>query len=172
MSDINYKFKSIKLNKHLNHHILFFICLIITSTLYNKSLSTSFLLELNTKDKDSTEIKTIPTDEPSEVCSAGIAAAHSPYGEETEEMRYDAVLIFGFLSISIMLIRSLARIICSGFSKFNQQTIKLIFRYTFLYLILLGIVTILYAISEFDSYKFNLEGMLLGFYVLLAALVM
>lgn len=149
-----YKNKKIK-------DLYYLVFLIIVSVINNCYIC------LNNKERLLQDVNTKiqPTDEPSEVCSEGIEAAHSPFGAETDKMRYETIIIFGCLSISIMLFRALSKTLALILTKFNVQTLKLIFRYSFMYLILIGIVSMIYSLSGFDSYKFNIEGLLLGFYV-------
>lgn len=131
------------------------------------NLETELIQTSITESTTAGTIQSIPPDQPAKVCPEGVANAHSPFGAETSEMRYESVLIFAIITIILMTLRSVIRIISSNFSTFSNTTLGMIFRYSFMYMIFLGICCCFYTLGILDNLKFNVEGFLLGCFVFL-----
>lgn len=102
---------------------------------------------------------------PKKVCDEGLERAHHPFGNETKEMRFVSLIVFAVLSLSVMLMRTIFSLVSRFFSKFTRKTIRLISRYTFLYLLVISFVFVLFTLGVFDGLKFNIESLLFGLFV-------
>lgn len=102
---------------------------------------------------------------PKKVCDEGLERAHHPFGQETQEMRFMSLIVFSVLSISVMLIRTIISLISRFFSQFTRKTLRLIARYTFLYLLVISFIFVLFTLGVFDGLKFNIESLMFGLFV-------
>ena len=152
----------LNLSKQINQ-TLFFFYFILSSFLLTSSLSLN-TLKTNIRTNETPVLTKEDSAQP-EVCEQGLEEAHYPNGKETFDMRFESIIIFSIITITLIIFRLVIKYLSSISTYFINKTIRVIIRYTTYYLSVIGLCVVLYSAGAFDEIKFNIENLLLGLFL-------